>query len=225
MRIAACIAAVVGIVFLFASNSRPAHAAALTSNTSSAVAGKGIASRSKEIITVKSGDYLSELAKTYGTSVQRLFYANTQIKDPDLIYPGEQLRVPGPNEHLAQRPIPGQVSTDSVPAQQTPESDDDELPVVAAVIPSPTPVITSATNPNGSVWSRLATCESSGDWSADTGNGFYGGLQFTLESWRAVGGIGYPNQASPAEQIALAEKLQTMQGWGAWPACSAKLGL
>jgi hypothetical protein len=76
-----------------------------------------------------------------------------------------------------------------------------------------------------STWDRLAQCESSGDWHINTGNSYYGGLQFSLASWRAVGGSGYPHQASKAEQIRRAEKLLDMQGWGAWPACSAKLGL
>ena len=74
-------------------------------------------------------------------------------------------------------------------------------------------------------WDRLAQCESGGNWSINTGNGYYGGLQFALTSWRAVGGSGYPHQASKAEQINRAEKLLAIQGWRAWPACSQKLGL
>ena len=74
-------------------------------------------------------------------------------------------------------------------------------------------------------WDRLAECESNGTWDINTGNGFYGGVQFTLTSWQAVGGEGYPHQASKAEQIKRAEILQDLQGWGAWPLCSQKLGL
>ncbi|MFB9070909.1 transglycosylase family protein [Citricoccus parietis] len=59
----------------------------------------------------------------------------------------------------------------------------------------------------------------------NTGNGYYGGLQFSASSWSAAGGSGMPHQASKAEQIRVAENLLSMQGWGAWPACSAKLGL
>ncbi|GAB3189070.1 resuscitation-promoting factor Rpf [Nesterenkonia suensis] len=81
-----------------------------------------------------------------------------------------------------------------------------------------------AANASG-VWDRLAQCESTGDWSINTGNGYYGGLQFSLQSWQAVGGSGYPHQASKQEQIHRAEKLQAIQGWGAWPSCSAQLGL
>lgn len=74
-------------------------------------------------------------------------------------------------------------------------------------------------------WDRLAECESNGNWSIDTGNGFYGGLQFQQSSWEAVGGSGNPAHASKAEQIDRAEQLRQIQGWGAWPACSAALGL
>jgi hypothetical protein len=76
-----------------------------------------------------------------------------------------------------------------------------------------------------SVWDRLAQCESGGNWSINTGNGYYGGLQFNLDSWRWVGGSGYPHEASKGEQIARAEILLERQGWSAWPACSSKLGL
>ena len=76
-----------------------------------------------------------------------------------------------------------------------------------------------------SVWDRLAECESGGNWSINTGNGFYGGLQFTLSTWRAYGGTGMPHEATREEQIAVAKRVQADQGWGAWPACTAKLGI
>jgi uncharacterized protein YabE (DUF348 family) len=78
---------------------------------------------------------------------------------------------------------------------------------------------------SGSVWDRIAQCESGGNWHINTGNGFYGGLQFTLSTWHAYGGSGMPNQASREQQIAVAQKVQASQGWGAWPACTSKLGL
>jgi uncharacterized protein YabE (DUF348 family) len=78
---------------------------------------------------------------------------------------------------------------------------------------------------SGGVWDRIAACESGGNWSINTGNGFYGGLQFTLSTWRGYGGSGMPNQASRAAQIAVAKRIQAAQGWGAWPACTAKLGI
>ncbi|MTV25110.1 hypothetical protein FTX61_06720 [Nitriliruptoraceae bacterium ZYF776] len=83
----------------------------------------------------------------------------------------------------------------------------------------------AAAQPYDPVWDRLARCESGGNWSINTGNGYYGGLQFSLSSWRAVGGSGYPHQASKLEQIERAERLRAQQGWGAWPSCSRQLGL
>ena len=74
-------------------------------------------------------------------------------------------------------------------------------------------------------WEALAQCESGGNWSINTGNGYYGGLQFALATWRSVGGSGYPHQNSKAEQIYRGEILQQRAGWGQWPACSRKLGL
>ncbi len=77
----------------------------------------------------------------------------------------------------------------------------------------------------GTVWDKLAQCESSGNWGINTGNGFSGGLQFTPGTWRAFGGEGVAHQASRAEQIVVAERVLAQQGWNAWPACSRKLGL
>ncbi|MGP9724174.1 transglycosylase family protein [Corynebacterium sp. AOP40-9SA-29] len=80
----------------------------------------------------------------------------------------------------------------------------------------------------GSVWDELVQCEATGDWSANTGNGFSGGLQFTPSTWAAYGGTEYAaeaHMASREQQIAVAEKVQAAQGWGAWPACTSKMGL
>jgi LysM repeat protein len=76
-----------------------------------------------------------------------------------------------------------------------------------------------------STWDRIAQCESSGNWHIDTGNGYYGGLQFSMGTWRAHGGTGNPAHASKSTQISIAEKVLSSQGWGAWPACSSRLGL
>lgn len=75
------------------------------------------------------------------------------------------------------------------------------------------------------VWDALAQCETNSEWSKNTGNGFLGGLQFTLDSWQEVGGEGQPEQTPREEQIYRADKLRQLQGWTAWPACSAQLGL
>jgi resuscitation-promoting factor RpfB len=82
-----------------------------------------------------------------------------------------------------------------------------------------------SSTPSGSVWDKIAQCESGGNWSINTGNGYYGGLQFSLSTWRAYGGSGMPHKASREEQIRIAKKVQASDGWGAWPACTAKLGL
>lgn len=76
-----------------------------------------------------------------------------------------------------------------------------------------------------SVWDSLAQCESSGNWGINTGNGYAGGLQFSPSTWAAYGGTGSAANASREQQIAVAERVQAGQGWGAWPACAAKLGL
>jgi len=76
-----------------------------------------------------------------------------------------------------------------------------------------------------STWDSLAQCESGGNWGINTGNGYAGGLQFSPGTWAAYGGTGSAANASREQQIAVAEKVQAGQGWGAWPACAAKLGL
>ena len=75
------------------------------------------------------------------------------------------------------------------------------------------------------VWDKVAECESGGDWHINTGNGYYGGLQFSEQTWKAFGGEGMPHEASKAEQIDLAQKTHEEQGPGAWPTCGEKAGL
>ncbi len=82
---------------------------------------------------------------------------------------------------------------------------------------------------DGSVWDRLAQCESGGNWAINTGNGYYGGLQFSAGTWRSQGGTQYaplPHQATREQQIAVATKLRDASGgYGAWPGCARSLGL
>ncbi|GAA1232429.1 resuscitation-promoting factor protein RpfA [Kitasatospora nipponensis] len=87
---------------------------------------------------------------------------------------------------------------------------------------------TTASAASTATWDAVAQCESTGNWSINTGNGFYGGLQFTSSTWAAYGGTQYApqaNQATKAQQIAVAEKVLADQGPGAWPVCSVKAGL
>jgi hypothetical protein len=88
----------------------------------------------------------------------------------------------------------------------------------------------AATMPPGTAtppatWDKIAACESGGDWNTNTGNGYYGGLQFNTVTWHNYGGHGLPHQASKATQVAIAEKVLAEQGWDAWPVCSRKAGL
>lgn len=171
------------------------------------------AKQAPNMVTVQSGDTLSKIAESHQTTYVWLFNANEKIADPDIILAGDTIRIPAPDEQLPDRPLP--VKAVIAPAQ----------PVAAPAPARAAPAYRPITVGGGSVWDRLAQCESGGNWAINTGNGFYGGLQFTLSSWRGVGGSGYPNQASREEQIARAQMLQARQGWDAWPACSAKLGL
>ena len=98
--------------------------------------------------------------------------------------------------------------------------------------PAPTPVASGgSTAPavsGGGVWDSLAQCESGGNWSINTGNGFHGGLQFHPQTWTGFGGGEYApmaHQASRDAQLAVAERVLASQGWGAWPGCTAKLGI
>jgi resuscitation-promoting factor RpfA len=100
------------------------------------------------------------------------------------------------------------------------------LAVVGAVAAgTPLALAGTASAAPQSAWDRLASCESGGDWSTNTGNGYYGGIQFNATTWHRYGGSGMPHQASKAQQIAVAERTLAAQGWGAWPACSRKMGL
>jgi hypothetical protein len=78
------------------------------------------------------------------------------------------------------------------------------------------------------VWDRVAACESGGNWAVNTGNGYYGGLQFSQSTWRGVGGLRYAptaSRASKAVQIAMARRVLALQGPGAWPICGRRAGL
>ena len=97
--------------------------------------------------------------------------------------------------------------------------------VAGAVLSAPLVTAPVASAATASPWDRLAQCESSGNWGINSGNGFSGGLQFTAGTWRAFGGQGAAHHASREQQIAVAERVLAKQGWGAWPACSRKLGL
>ena len=83
-------------------------------------------------------------------------------------------------------------------------------------------MLTAPTASAGPNWDAIAACESGGNWAINTGNGYYGGLQFSLSTWRANGGSGMPNLASREEQIRIAENVLRTQGIGAWPTCGGR---
>ena len=98
-------------------------------------------------------------------------------------------------------------------------------PLVALIPLAAAPAAEAATT---GTWDRLARCESGGNWNINTGNGYYGGLQFSYGTWLSNGGgryAKYAHRASKGEQIAVAERLLDDRGWSPWPACSRKLGL
>ncbi|WP_068155721.1 resuscitation-promoting factor [Rhodococcus phenolicus] len=101
-------------------------------------------------------------------------------------------------------------------------------PVAATVRVGTKPKPAVPASGRASTWDALAQCEATGNWAINTGNGFYGGLQFTQQTWAGFGGTQYAPRADMAtreQQIAVAEKVQAAQGWGAWPSCTSKLGL
>jgi LysM repeat protein len=162
-------------------------------------AGSGSSASGATTYTVRAGDTLATIGRAHGMSWQSIYERNTSIlSSPSLIFPGQVLAL----------------SDTATPASTSSSGSS------TATTPAPQGTVSMST------WDRLAQCESGGNWSINTGNGFYGGLQFSLSSWRWVGGSGYPHQASKAEQIARAEILLERQGWArAWPACSRQLGL
>jgi hypothetical protein len=104
------------------------------------------------------------------------------------------------------------------------------LVLPALLLASLVPALTSGSADAASLrtWDRLAACESGGRWHIATGNGYYGGLQFSPSTWRAFGGRKYAASAHRAtrhQQIRVAERVRHAQGWGAWPSCSRRVGL
>jgi resuscitation-promoting factor RpfE len=91
--------------------------------------------------------------------------------------------------------------------------------IAGALAVAPMALATGTANADSVNWDAVAACESGGNWAINTGNGYYGGLQFTMGTWRANGGTGSPHNASREEQIRVAENVLSTQGIGAWPSC------
>jgi nucleoid-associated protein YgaU len=179
--------------------------------------------------TVQAGDTLSAVAAhEYGRAADwpALWWANRhQVKNPSLITEGQRLTLPASG---AVAPWLARAATAAIPAaapaQPTAAPAASSAPAAdpaSAPAPAPAPAAGSSGGVN---WSAIAACESGGNWSADTGNGFYGGLQFTQGTWLGYGGGQYASsasQATPSEQIAVAQRVLAGQGIGAWPVCGA----
>ncbi|KRE28484.1 transglycosylase family protein [Mycolicibacterium psychrotolerans] len=94
--------------------------------------------------------------------------------------------------------------------------------IAGALAVAPMALATGTASADSVNWDAVAACESGGNWAINTGNGYYGGLQFTQSTWSANGGSGSPHNASRAEQIRVAENVLQSQGIGAWPVCGRR---
>lgn len=99
-----------------------------------------------------------------------------------------------------------------------------KVAVAGALVTAPMALTTGTASADDVNWDAIAECESGGNWSTDTGNGYSGGLQFSQSTWEANGGSGDPATASRSEQIQVAESVKDSQGLGAWPVCGAQAG-
>jgi uncharacterized protein YabE (DUF348 family) len=145
-----------------------------------------------------------------------------KIDDPTMMQGDQQVQTPG---------TPGQkVVTLRVSTSNGHETSRDQIGEKVLQAPTPTVLrVGTKPQPDDAVWDKLAKCESGGNWAINSGNGFYGGIQFDKGTWDAFGGdqyAAYPYQASREQQIAIATKVRDSRGgYGAWPSCSSQLGL
>lgn len=173
--------------------------------------------------TVQQGDSLSAIAAhTYGKAADwpAVWWVNRhQVANPNLITAGQRLRLPASGQVPAWMARAAQGAIPALPPAPAAVSIPQASPPAAAPVSTAAPASSGGAN-----WSAIAACESGGNWSASTGNGFYGGLQFTEQTWLGYGGGQYAssaNQATKAQQIAVAERVLAGQGIGAWPTCGA----
>jgi len=178
--------------------------------------------------TVHQGDTLSAIAAhNYGSSADwpAVWWANRhQVRNPNVLLIGQRLHLPASGHVTAAMARAAQAAVPAPPpaasASTTPVSYSQPDPSTAAPVYSSAP----ASSGSGINWNAIAACESGGNWSISTGNGFYGGLQFTEQTWLGNGGGQYAssaNLATPSEQIAVAQRVVATQGIGAWPVCGA----
>ena len=188
--------------------------------------------------TVHQGDTLSAIAAhNYGNSADwpAVWWVNRhQVSNPNMLLVGQRLVLPASGHvtaamaSAAQAAIPAPPPADPAPTTQVSYSQQDPstaAPVyTSAPAPAPAPAAAPVSSSSGVNWNAIAACESGGNWSISTGNGFYGGLQFTQQTWLGYGGGQYAssaNLATPSQQIAVANRVLAGQGIGAWPVCGA----
>jgi LysM repeat protein len=209
MTKSAAFVALFGVAAIFASGNPKVNAQTKTNAPDPAVR-----------VTIQQGDTLSKIADANRTTYIRIYDANADVQDPNVIYAGDTVRIPSEGEQLPDRPLPQAqpVVTYTAPAPApVPE------PTAYAPAPAPAPRVSqpAATNyaSGSTVWDHIAACESGGNWAINTGNGYYGGLQFTQATWAGAGGLQYAPRADLAsrdQQIAIASKLSLSN----WPVCS-----
>ena len=152
-------------------------------------------------------------------SALQLAQVRTHVVKMDLRKRGAEARRAAARRAAARRAAAAQRAAERAAARQAAQ----QQPTAAASAPSQSPQPPPA---SGAVnWDAIAQCESGGNWSINTGNGYYGGLQFTQQTWEANGGLTYAPRADLASrgaQIAVAEKVYAAGGLGAWPVCGAQ---
>ena len=173
--------------------------------------------------TIRPGDTLSQVAaRAYGRAADwpALWWADRrQVPNPDLITTGQRLALPNSHQVPPWLARAARAATSAARPASAASAGATAAPAAPAHASSPAPVSSGGVN-----WSAIAACESGGNWAASTGNGFYGGLQFTEQTWLGYGGGRYAssaNLATPAQQIAIAQNVLAGQGIGAWPVCGA----
>ncbi|WP_327077475.1 transglycosylase family protein [Janibacter sp. Soil728] len=135
------------------------------------------------------------------------------------------------NSSLKRDAAPAQSAPEEAPATETTTTDATTADTSTETTTDTTTTDTADSTTAGSypsVWDSVAECESGGDWDINTGNGYYGGLQFSYDTWLAYGGDQYAptaDQATTAQQVEIAQKVLEGQGPGAWPVCSQEAGL
>lgn len=200
---------VVGLfaIALTAANAHTAAAAPQKENTKKS-------SPYQTVYTVKFGDTLTSIGEKYKIKYTRLFDANKQIANADVIDVGDKVKIPTKKAKFAKRTATTALATAYSAGTVTYANTQSTKPVRVSTA-------------SGNVWDKIAQCESGGNWKISTGNGYSGGLQFASGTWGNYKGYASAAAAPKSVQIERAEQVRASRGgsYSAWPACSSKLGL